>query len=59
MVRMHPETKEDYIKRQKLSVIAIQNVLEEIKREQRVSMKHFKHIRDICDGQLKSYKKSA
>ncbi len=56
MVRMHPETKEDYIRRQKLSVIAIENVLNEIKREERVSMKHFKHIKDICEEQLKSLK---
>lgn len=51
---MKPETKERYIKNQKLAVIAIEVVLSDLKKEARVNIKYFKEIKEICERQLEA-----
>lgn len=53
-MRMHTSTKERYERNMRLSIVAIENVLLELKKEKRVSIKHFKHIIDICKRQLEN-----
>ena len=53
---LKPETKERYLQNQKIAIVAIENVIIELKKEARPSMKHFKHIRDVCQAQLDAEK---
>lgn len=51
---MKPETKERYLKNQKLAIVAIDAVMADLKKAPSVNIKYFKEIRDICERQLEA-----
>ncbi len=51
---MNEETTKRYVRNQKLAVMAIQAVLDLLKKEERPNLKYFKEIKDICVRQINS-----
>lgn len=53
---MNPQTRENYIKSMKMSIMAIESVLMEYKRDQDnqsdANIRAFKEIKDICERQI-------
>lgn len=52
---MRPETREQYIKNMKLSVMAIEAIVADLKKSantESANIRHFKEIKDICERQI-------